>query len=66
MLLAAVGDAADKEPGAVTPLVSAQGIGLAGDVESKMAGTLYLKINEAAGGLADNSGSVMVTIRAGE
>ena len=65
MLLAAVGDTGE-EIGAVTPLARPQGIGVEGEVESKTGGTLYLKINEAAGGLGDNSGSVTVTIRVGE
>jgi hypothetical protein len=65
MLVAAVGDTAG-EAGVVTPLVSSQGIGVKGEVEPKAAGTLYLKINEAAAGLGDNSGSVTVTIREGE
>ena len=62
MLLAAVGDAG-VEAGVVTPLASPQGVGVKGEVEGKQAGTLYLKINEAASGLSDNSGSVTVTIR---
>ena len=65
MLLAAVGDTGG-EAGAVTPLASPQGIGVKGELEAKAAGTLYLKINEAVGGLADNSGTLTVTIREGE
>ena len=48
----------------ITPLVTPQPIGLAADLEPTTTGTLYLKINESASGLADNSGTLSVTIRA--
>jgi hypothetical protein len=62
MLLAAVADTGG-EAGSVTPLASPQGIGLTGEVKPKADGTLYLKINEAASGLGDNSGSVLVNLQ---
>jgi len=63
MLLAALGDWKGEQP-AVTPLVNPQPIGLAADIEPTTTGTLYLKINEPATGLSDNSGALRVTIRA--
>jgi hypothetical protein len=63
MLMAALADL-DGEPPAITPLVTPQPIGLASEIEPTTTGTLYLKINEPAGGLADNSGTLHVTIRA--
>jgi len=61
MLLAVVGDL-EGEPPAKTPLASPQPIGLAGTLQPERSGTLYLKINEPAGGLADNSGSLAVRL----
>jgi len=61
MLLAAVGDL-EGEPPAKTPLASPQPIGLAGAIKPERSGTLYLKINEPAGGLADSSGSLTVRL----
>ncbi|MBW8885166.1 MAG: hypothetical protein JF612_10420 [Planctomycetia bacterium] len=63
MLQAALGDL-EGEPPAITPLVTPQPIGLASEMEPTTTGTLYLKINEPASGLADNSGTLSITIRA--
>jgi hypothetical protein len=63
MLLASLGDL-DGETPAITPLVTPQPIGLTAEIEPTTSGTLYLKINEPSSGLADNSGTLSVTIRA--
>jgi hypothetical protein len=59
-----VGDL-DGEPPAKTPLSDPQPIGLAGALKPERSGTLYLKINEPAGGLADNTGSLTVRLTHG-
>jgi hypothetical protein len=61
MLLAAVGDL-EGEPPAKTPLADPQPIGLAGTLKPDRTGTLYLKINEPASGLADNTGRLTVRV----
>jgi hypothetical protein len=61
-LLAAVSDL-EGEAGSASPLTSPRAIGLRGEIQAKTTGTLYLRINEAASGLADNSGSLQVTVR---
>ena len=62
MLLAAIGD--EKEPSSpITPLARPQPIGLAGEIEPKTGGTLYLKLNDSPAELADNSGTVTVEIK---
>jgi hypothetical protein len=61
MLLAAVSN--DDAPLDITPLATGQSIGLAGQITPAAAGTLYLSINEAAAGLADNQGTLTVEIR---
>ena len=63
MLLGALSDL-EGEPPAITPLASPQPIGVSGELEPMTTGTLYLKINEPASGLADNVGTPSVTIRA--
>jgi hypothetical protein len=45
-----------------TPLLSPQPIGLSAELIPATTGTLFLKINEASSGLADNSGSLKVEI----
>jgi hypothetical protein len=62
MLLAGVTDL-EGEPPAITPLANPQPIGAAGELAPMATGTLYLKINEAASGLADNTGMLSVKIR---
>lgn len=61
MLLAAVGDL-DGEAPAKTPLADPQPMGLAGTLKPGRSGTLYLKINEPASGLADNRGQLTVRV----
>jgi hypothetical protein len=63
MLLGGLSDL-EGEPPAITPLVSPEPIGVAGELEPAASGTLYLKINEPANGLGDNTGVLTVTIRA--
>jgi hypothetical protein len=63
MLLAALGDL-DGEAPAITPLLTPQPLGLMSEIEPTTSGTLYLKINEPASSLADNSGTLSVTVRA--
>jgi hypothetical protein len=62
MLLAAVSDLEGDAP-VLTPLVNPQPIGLVGQIQPEATGTLYLKINEPASGLADNSGTLTVTVQ---
>jgi hypothetical protein len=61
-LLAALSDL-EGEP-TTTPLAQPQPIGMGGELSPGRTGTLYLKINEAASGLADNSGTLEVSVRA--
>jgi hypothetical protein len=61
MLLAAVGDP-DGEPVATTPLAEPHPVGLAASIKPERSGTLFLKINEPASGLVDNSGSLTVQV----
>jgi hypothetical protein len=63
MLLAALGDL-DGETTPVTPLVTPEPVGLVSEIEPTTTGTLYLKINEPASNLADNSGTLTIMIRA--
>jgi hypothetical protein len=63
MLLAGLSDL-EGEPSTITPLTTPQPIGLGSEIEPMKAGTLYLKINEPASGLADNTGTLTVTVRA--
>ena len=61
MLLAGLGEVeADSSP--VTPLTRPIPIGTGANFTPSNTGTLYLKINEPASGLADNSGSLSVKI----
>jgi hypothetical protein len=60
MLLGAVRD--DESP-RTTPLGSPLPIGLAARLTPEKSGTLYLSINEASSGLADNRGTLTVEIR---
>lgn len=62
MLLAAVRPQAPSGP--ITPLANPTPIGLAGTVTPAETGVLYLSINERAAGLADNRGTLRVTVRA--
>ncbi len=59
-----VGALLPDDRGGRTPLITPDPIGLQARFEPQVSGTLYLKINEAAAGLADNSGIVQVRIRA--
>jgi hypothetical protein len=53
----------EGDPPAVTPLVQPLPIGLRGRLTPPVTATLYLKINEPAGDLADNAGTLTITIR---
>lgn len=53
----------EGERPALTPLVQPQAVGLRGRLQPQQSGTLFLRINEPAGDLADNSGTLTVTIR---
>ena len=61
LLLAAVGDTR-LEANAITPLANPTAIGTLAEITPTFAGTLYFSINEAAGGLADNNGTLSVKI----
>ncbi len=61
MLLAAIGDI-KLEKDAITPLANPTAVGTLADITPAFAGTLYLSINEVAGGLADNEGTLNVKI----
>lgn len=63
MLLAAVQP--DHVGNGVTPLIKPLAVGAAGTLTPEQDGTLYVKINEATAGLADNEGSVRVTVKEG-
>ncbi len=63
MLVAAVSD--QTQPlAAVTPLAHPEPVGLARKLEFTAGGTLFLRINDAPAGLADNAGQLQVEIRA--
>lgn len=61
MLLAAIGDV-KLERDAITPLAKPTPVGTLAEITPTFAGTLYLSINEAAGGLADNEGTLSVKV----
>jgi hypothetical protein len=61
MLLASVESGQGSPFG--TQLVHPQAVGLSAEIKSAAAGTLFLCINEAASGLADNQGTLEVEIR---
>jgi hypothetical protein len=63
LLLAAI---RDEDAKAMSPslLLTPAAVGTAGELESSASGTLYLKINEAAGQLFDNSGELSVDVTA--
>ena len=61
MLVAAIGDI-KLEKDTITPLAKPTGVGTLAEITPTFAGTLYLSINEAAGGLADNEGALSVKI----
>jgi len=52
-----------QPPSEKTPLLSPQSIGLSAELVPEAIGTLFLRINEASSGLADNSGSLAVEIK---
>lgn len=62
MLMAGSSDLEGESP-SITPLTKPQAVGLSGELAAEVTGTLYFKINEASSGLADNSGTLQVTIR---
>lgn len=62
-LTAAVCDL-EKSAGGVTPLADPQSIGSRAIYVPKTSGALFFSINEASSGLADNKGSIEVTIKA--
>ena len=53
---------ATEEP-AVTPLVRYEAVGLKRQLSPETTGTLYLRVNESAAGLADNQGEISVSIK---
>jgi hypothetical protein len=61
MLLAAVSDV-ESPANPVSPLAIPQPIGASGTVAPESSGTLYLRINDSAAGLADNAGTLSVRI----
>ncbi len=61
MLLGAV--RSDEEPTSTTPLANPVPIGLSAHLKPEESGALYLSINEASSGLADNRGTLTVEIR---
>jgi hypothetical protein len=61
MLVAAIGDV-KLERDTITPLAKPTAVGTLAEITPIFAGTLYLSINEAAGGLADNEGTLTVKI----
>lgn len=61
MLEAAISNEAMPKPGA-TPLASPMFVGASGQVAAEAGGTLYLRINEPASGLADNAGTLSLRI----
>jgi len=63
MLMAGVSDV-EGDDTVISPLVTPHAIGSEAELQPEATGTLFLKINEAAGALADNSGALEVTIRA--
>src|SRR5690606_38397397 len=63
MLVAAVQP--DHVGGGTTPLIKPVDIGSASKLTPQQDGTLYVKINEASAGLADNEGSLRLTVKEG-
>ena len=61
MLLAAIGDV-KLERDTITPLAKPTAVGTLAEITPTFAGTLYLSINEAAGSLADNEGTLSVKV----
>ena len=61
MLLGAI--RSDDDPNSATPLANPVPIGLSAQMKPEKSGTLYLSINEASSGLADNRGALTVEIR---
>jgi len=62
MLVAGLSDLEGDRP-LLTPLVHPQPIGLGSEIEPTTSGTLYLKINEPAADLADNTGALSIRIQ---
>ena len=62
ILMAGVSDV-EGDDTAISPLIRPHAIGSEDELQPEATGTLFLKINEAAGALADNSGTLEVTIR---
>lgn len=60
LLAAVLPDEAGSGP---SPLIHPYAIGTQGELEPQESGTLYLKINEPAAGLADNQGTLRVTVK---
>jgi hypothetical protein len=58
--------AGEPNAASLTPLASPQPIGLGAKLTPEASGTLYLSINEAASGLADNRGTLSVEVRPAE
>jgi hypothetical protein len=62
ILMGALGDL-EADPPTYSPLASPVPLGLSAELAPESAGTLYLKINEPASALSDNSGTLTITIR---
>jgi hypothetical protein len=61
ILMATIGDL-ETPAGPLTPLVKWHSIGASGTLTPESSGTLYLRINDSAAGLADNAGTLNVRI----
>lgn len=53
----------DEAGSGPSPLIRPIAVGAAGQLEAEESGTLYLKINESAAGLADNDGTLRVMVK---
>lgn len=62
MLLAAVSER-EESAGDKTPLADPKPIGLSGELTPPATGTLFLKVNESSSDLANNTGTLNVSIR---
>ena len=60
MLLAAVTD--EGKSGGLTPLTKPVAIGASGEIKCEQAGVLYLRVNDHPAELAENEGSLSVSL----
>ena len=63
MLLAAIVPTGEALPGAENSFTKPAAIGLRSTIKPEVNGTLYLRVNDSAAKLADNQGSLTVTIQ---